>query len=301
MNGLRRWTRRRVLLGLALAGGVWGSALTPAAATPVKKDGVTVELVSEYTSAAPGETVALGLVITHLPTFHTYWRQPGIVGLAPMLEWTLPEGCAAGDVLWPEPELTTMAGYQVWGYERKICLVTPVTIPATLDPAHTRELTFTLKAVWMACGRTCHPGHAELSLTLPLRPADAPALAKTAAAPLIATTRSEQPVTSAAWKVAAACAEDGGFTLTLTPPAGRAVPADAYFFSYARLVDSNVPQRREAFADGAVRLHLALVEEPDAAPETLAGEVFSAAGWDEAGRHRLLKVAPQLPAAAAAE
>lgn len=294
-----RTLSQRLLLALA-AVGLTGASASPSMAAPVKKEGVTVELVSEYDAAVPGTTLALGLAISHLPTFHTYWRQPGLVGLAPMLEWSLPEGCTHGEILWPAPEFTTMASYRVWGYERDICLVVPVHIPATLDPAQTPALTFQLKAIWMACGRTCHPGQETLTLTLPVRAQDALPPSATAAAAQFAATRREQAQVDEAWKTEAVCTEEGGFRLTVTPPPGSRVPADLYFFSYGRLVDSNEPQRREDHADGRVTLHLALVEEPDPTPETLEGELFAPTSGKEVNTPLRLKIAPKLTSASSA-
>lgn len=289
---LRHAPRLRWLLPLTLASGA-GVPLAPLPAAPVKKDGVTVELVSEHDAVVPGTTLWLGLSISHLPTFHTYWRQPGLVGLAPMLEWILPEGFTAGELLWPAPEFTTMASYRVWGYERDVCLAVPVQVPETLDPTKTPEMTFQLKAIWMACARTCHPGQATLTLTLPVRARDGEPPALTSAAPLFAATRSEQAVCDTSWKTEALQAPDGHFELTITPPEGHTVPPGAYFFSYQRLVDSHEPQRREDHPDGRVTLHLPLVEEPDPIPAQLEGELYAPTGGKDGAPLRL-KIAPAL-------
>ncbi len=269
----------------------------PAWAEPVKKDGVTVELVSEMTAVEPGRPVRLALVIRHDAGFHTYWRQPGIVGLTPTLTWKLPEGFTAGEILWPEPQRTKMAKWGVWGYERDVCLVTEVEPPASLEAERTPSVTFSAKAIWMACARTCHPGHADLTLTLPVRKTGAVA---TEWAPQFDKTRAEQPVELPAWKISAA-RTDAGFALTLVPPPGATVPEDVYFYSHGRLVDSDAPQKLERRADGSAVLRMGLVEFPDAMPQTLTGELWTAAGWKDGGKtlSRLLKVNPRLEGAAA--
>ena len=44
-----------------------------------------------------GETVWLGLEITHQPHWHTYWKNSGDSGLPTELAWTLPTGWNAGE------------------------------------------------------------------------------------------------------------------------------------------------------------------------------------------------------------
>jgi thiol:disulfide interchange protein DsbD len=188
-----------------------------------------------------------------------------------------------------------MAHWGVWGFERDVALVVPVTVPAGLDPAATPKITLSTTAMWMACGETCHPGSAELALTLPVsaRPA-----ALTQAAGLIAATRNQQPIARPEWKATASTRKSGarvaGFVLTLTPPAGRRVPSDAYFFSTARLVDSHPDQPHTPGPDGSTSITLGLVETPDPIPAVLEGALFSAAGWDPEGKHRLLQVSAPL-------
>jgi DsbC/DsbD-like thiol-disulfide interchange protein len=290
----------RLLTGAALA----GLMVRPLAAEPHVAKGLTLELVAAEAAVVPGRPVSLGVTLRPDAGFHTYWRQPGLVGLTPTIEWSLPAGFKAGDLLWPEPQRGQMAAYGVWCLKRETCLVAPVTVPATLDPSVTPTVTIKARVVWMACSRTCHPGNAELALTLPVR-AQAEAGGGAPAAPgavLIAQTRSEQPVEDQAWTFAAVQdGPQGGFSLTITPPAGRHVPDDAYFYGHQRLVDSNVEPVRHDLPGGAVRLDLALVEESDPIPQTLVGELWSAEGWGAEKAARLLMVRAPLVTTPAAK
>ena len=38
------------------------------------------------------------------PGWHTYWMNPGDSGEPPRIEWALPTGFTAGDIVWPHPE-----------------------------------------------------------------------------------------------------------------------------------------------------------------------------------------------------
>ena len=288
---------------------LWCAVALPLAAESHVAKGLTLELVAAEPAVSPGRPLTLGVVLRPDEGFHTYWRQPGLVGLTPTVEWSLPEGFQPGAMLWPEPQRGKMGAYGVWCLKREVCLVTPVTVPATLDPAAAPTVTVKAKVVWMACSRTCHPGTAELSLTLPVRaaaakdtaPQDTTAQDPTPAARLIQQTLREQPLSDDRWTFTAVQhGPNGGFSLTITPPPGQKVPEDAYFYGHQRLVDSNVEPVRHTLPHGAVRIDLALVEEPDPVPEIMLGELWSAGGWGEARGSRLLAVrAPLAPAASA--
>ena len=288
---------------LSLLSGVFALAVGAAAAESHTAKGMTVELVADAPVVVPGRPLHLGVVFRPELGFHTYWRQPGLVGLTPTIEWSLPAGMEAGGLLWPEPQRGKMGAYAVWCLRREVAVAAPITVPATLDPSVTPQVTVRAKVVWMACSRTCHPGTAELSLTLPVRampddatpddatPDDVVREAAGRGASLIRTTLREQPITDDRWKFAAVRhGKEGGYSLTITPPQGGAVPEDAYFYGHQRLVDSNVEPVRVALDDGVVRIDLAPVEEPDPTPATLIGELWSAKGWGGGKSQRLLKV-----------
>ena len=81
-----------------------------------EKDGLTVQLVTAITEITPGEPFLVGLILDTEEGFHTYWKGPGIVGVATNLEWNLPEGFSAGEIVWPAPERVDMLGINAHGY-----------------------------------------------------------------------------------------------------------------------------------------------------------------------------------------
>ncbi|MDB4438393.1 protein-disulfide reductase DsbD family protein [bacterium] len=127
--------------------------------------GLEIGLISESSGITPGKPLTLGLHIHHLPGFHTYWKSPGIVGMATSIEWTLPEGFSASKIRWPYPENTFMAEYPCHGYERDVTLVVTITPPAQIP---TKEVTFQAKSAWMCCAKGCFPGFETFELTLPV-------------------------------------------------------------------------------------------------------------------------------------
>jgi DsbC/DsbD-like thiol-disulfide interchange protein len=241
------------------------------AARPHQATGVTLELVSEHDALVPGQTALIGLRLQMKENFHTYWRQPGIVGLAPSLQWTLPEGFSAGEMLWAAPKRVIMAEWGAWGHQGQVVHLIPLQVPATLDPVKTPQITLKAKATWMCCSRTCHPGSTELSLTLPVRKEPAPV--KTAWSPFFDQTRSQQALPSTDWTFSAR-AEKSAVTLSFTPPLGIVIPEQVYFFSYARYVDSHQPHTLTREGDGRYRLHLPLTEMADTTLTELRGELY---------------------------
>ena len=81
-----------------------------------------MQLVSDADAVVPGRTLTVGLHIRHRAGWHTYWKNPGTVGLATKIEWQLPAGCRAGELIWPQPQCTKMGVYTVWGYEGDVVL-----------------------------------------------------------------------------------------------------------------------------------------------------------------------------------
>ncbi len=64
---------------------------------------VAAQLVASVAAVQPGSDFYLGLNQQIIPHWHTYWVNPGDSGNATTIEWSLPEGATAGDILWPSP------------------------------------------------------------------------------------------------------------------------------------------------------------------------------------------------------
>lgn len=128
--------------------------------------GLEIGLISETSGISPaGQPLTLGLHIHHLPGFHTYWKSPGIVGMATSIEWELPDGFTASEISWPYPENTFMGEYPCHGYERDVTLLVTINPPAKIE---TRTVTFKAKSAWMCCAKGCFPGFDTFEITLPV-------------------------------------------------------------------------------------------------------------------------------------
>ncbi|MEJ2580226.1 MAG: protein-disulfide reductase DsbD family protein [Acidobacteriota bacterium] len=119
---------------------------------------VRARLVAERSNPAPGESLLLGVHFVIDDGWHIYWRYPGDAGLATEIRWQLPEGWAAGPLLWPVPisfvQSGDLAGY---GYEDEVVLASEVVIGAgALSENIGAEVS------WLACRDVCVAGSAKL-------------------------------------------------------------------------------------------------------------------------------------------
>jgi DsbC/DsbD-like thiol-disulfide interchange protein len=124
-------------------------------------------LLSEVKTVAPGQTFTVALFLDHDEDFHTYWQNPGTVGLATSLKWELPSGFKAGPIQWQAPEKVKMVTYDAHGYNCDATLLVDITAPETLSED---GVELKAKAVWMVCGPEpklcCNMGFKNLSLEL---------------------------------------------------------------------------------------------------------------------------------------
>lgn len=279
--------------GWALAVAAWMLFLSAPSASagespPVQRPGLdALQLVTEAESIAPGETITVGLRIEPAPGFHTYWKHPGIVGVPVGIEWSLPEGFEASPVRWPAPVRTEMASLTAWGYREETCLLVDITAP----PAPT-ETSASLKAkvTWMACARTCHPGSADLSLSLPVgEGADDPEIPPSSPSPWTALIESSRervpPPAPGDWTFSVRENSPASIILTVTPPSALAGALDGiYFYSYDNQVDSDEPQAVKSTNRGAsFALELVRPEFAPEDPEALAGVLHRPGGWPGTG------------------
>jgi thiol:disulfide interchange protein DsbD len=196
-------------------------------AAPATESGASVDLISELSHIAPGRAFEVGIRIRHRPGFHSYWKNPGVVGFATQVDWSLPPGFKAGPLAWPAPEHVDMAGHPAHGYHRDVLLTASLTPPADLE-----STTVTLRAevAWMACAKSCHPGRQTLELTLPVGPKPRPDRLNR---PLFKETRAERPPSLKGWTCRLLGKADADpITLELTRNAADAPTlVDPYFFS----------------------------------------------------------------------
>ncbi len=160
-------------LCVALAVGFFGPAPLRAQAPSATPPPVTVRLVADRDAVVPGQSLRVATVLRMEPGWHTYWEFAGDAGMPTRVTWALPPGFAAGPLRWPLPKATVEPGdLLVYAYSGEIALLQTITVPAEVAGP---EVTLRAKVSWLMCEKICVPGRAEVTLTLPVRAAGAPA------------------------------------------------------------------------------------------------------------------------------
>lgn len=209
--------------------------------------GLDISLISENSAISAGVPFTVGLHLKHNPGYHTYWENPGIVGMATSLKWKLPEGFTAAEIQWPFPERSDMAGHPCHGYERDVTLMVTITPPQKIRP---QPVTLSASAQWMCCAKNCHPGFQDFILTLPV--ADQAQL-NPKTNPLFIKARSELPLHAKDFPVTL-LSKANAAKIELITPSTKA--KKIYFFSEDGQVSSDQLQKITAYKEGKRKLTL---------------------------------------------
>lgn len=154
---------QRALLALALLA---PAPLLAAESAAVTSPRVTAALLSARDAVAPGERFHVALVQRIAPGWHTYWRNPGDSGEPTRIDWTLPDGVAAGAIQWPAPKAIRVEPLVNFGFEGTVLLPLEISVPATARPGET--LSLAASATWLVCEKICIPEEGSFRLDLPV-------------------------------------------------------------------------------------------------------------------------------------
>jgi thiol:disulfide interchange protein len=193
------------LLGLLLA----SPAAFGLSGSVVATDNVKAHLVSEVSAIGPGQSFWVALDFGIREGWHTYWRNPGDSGQATKLDWHLPPGFTAGDIVWTTPHRFDVPPLVNYGYAKHAVHLVQVTAPKDLPPGV--PIVLAAKASWLVCSDVCIPEDAELQLKLPV--AATPGTVDPADAAVFLAARSELP--SAQPAATTARVQDGRLVLSL--------------------------------------------------------------------------------------
>lgn len=261
-----------------LAALVLAAGAVRADAPPAPTDLVNPRLVAETGAIAPGTTLWVDLHLEIKPGWHVYWQNPGDSGLPTALDWTLPSGLAAGQMLWPAPEHFVQNGIGNYGYSGAADLLVPIAVAKAVVSGGTARLS--AAASWLVCSDICIPGDAKLSLSLPV--AAPPVAPDPAAAPLFAAARRQLPVPAPFETRFAAVANDFRLLVPASALTGLRDPTGMFFPISQSLIDAAAEPRLERSAEG-LEIALPKASPGTPAPATLDG-VLSLRGADGAER-----------------
>ncbi len=197
--------RLLALLALALLASA-APAQTPEARDPSPHSDAL--LVAGVASVAPGDAFDLAVRIDVEDGWHVYWLNPGDSGQPVRVDWRLPAGVVAGPLRFPYPEVYSLAGIASYAHEGTPHFLTRVSVPDGFG-GEAVEIGGTVR--WLVCADVCYQAQGEVALAVPVG-----ATERTGA---LDAARTQLPVMAEGW-TADAEAADGGYALSVSPPAG---------------------------------------------------------------------------------
>jgi|TARA_B110000438_G_scaffold303752_1_gene367004 thiol:disulfide interchange protein DsbD len=122
----------------------------------------SLKISSNYTAIEPGDSLTIGLEFKLNDGWHTYWKNPGDAGGAASIEWDLPKGFTASEILWPGPDLIPVEPLMTFGYEDEVTLLSTLASTGTASfPAYIKA-----KVSWYTCKDICIPQEGEVEIVI---------------------------------------------------------------------------------------------------------------------------------------
>ena len=138
---------------------VWWCAGLLAVGTASAAARTQVKLLLSHEAARPGDTVLAGVRLQMPFLWHSYWRYAGDSGQSTAIEWTLPPGVTAGEILWPLPEVhADQAGdteFTTYIYNNEVILFVPLTLGKSVPPG---RVELQAEVSWQECEKVCVVG-----------------------------------------------------------------------------------------------------------------------------------------------
>lgn len=275
------------ILTLALvfaASAVRAQAPVPAAA--IAQPQSDAALFVERASVAAGAPLWLALRLTPIKGWHTYWKNSGDSGMPPRLDWSLPEGWAVSEPLYPLPEALPYGTLVNYGYAGPATLLVKLMPPQDFNGS----ADLSVFAEWLACEVQCIPQMGAMALTLD---AGDGALAE-ANRPVFAQARAALPQPSF-WPAEAAANERLlSLKLHMSEDEAAAVSGAYFFPAEEGLIDYSGQQAVSVIPSGL------LIEAPRAAVAAAFDKVEGVVALTVAGERQGYRIAPELITVAAA-
>jgi len=126
--------------------------------------GVQASLISEVSSITPGQKFTVAIQLQHFDGFHTYWKNPGLVGYATSVAWKLPNGFKAGNIIWQVPERSKMLKYNCHAYKGDTFLLAEIQAPEFIPD----KFNIAAKVGGMSCSQKecCKIGFLDIGIEL---------------------------------------------------------------------------------------------------------------------------------------
>lgn len=207
-----------------------------------------VELIADRDSVRLGDTVSVILRMQLEPEWHLYWTNPGDAGLAPSINWKLPDGIVALPLEFPVPKRIIAGPLASFGYDIELMLLSKLVV--SKDTQFGKVIALTAEVDWLVCKVECTPGEAVLSLSLPVSEKRVdPIAARTG---LFTIARDKLPVRDPDWNAAAQVSADQlRIRFARNPASANTVPEDLFFYPNRKgIIENAAKQRLTKTTDG---------------------------------------------------
>ncbi|MGJ8655937.1 MAG: protein-disulfide reductase DsbD domain-containing protein [Akkermansiaceae bacterium] len=148
---------------LLSVGGIAAVCLSSVNAGEAVRDGkVEAELMLKDTVLKAGGESWVAVAVRADAGWHTYWKNPGDMGVSTTVEWKAPEGVTIGELQYPAPHMFTMSIVKSLGYEGTVTLLAKVNV-ADDFVAEGGTASISGKVSWLVCSdEQCVPGDVQV-------------------------------------------------------------------------------------------------------------------------------------------
>ncbi len=126
----------------------------------------TGKLIAETTAIPPGSTGRIGLYITLVDKWHTYWVNPGDSGAPLRLDFRNGPGVRVTRVDMPPPQRYESGPLISFAYSKEVLFPIEVEIDRKLAAGSTAKLE--VDAEWLVCDEVCLPAFETFTLEIPV-------------------------------------------------------------------------------------------------------------------------------------
>ena len=99
-----------------------------------------------------------------IPHWHTYWKNTGDSGIATTINWNMPAGLTAREILWPIPNRSSLGPVANYSYENGITLLNKILVPKDVKVGS--EFSVFTTVDWLVFREEYFPQQVKLNLSL---------------------------------------------------------------------------------------------------------------------------------------
>lgn len=194
--------------------------------------------------------IPLGVLIELEKGWHIYWRNSGDSGMPTIIEFELPEGVTAGEIIWPSPKAFEYEGLASYGYDNKVLLLSDLTVPESYKQ---KKLPITVNVKSLICKDVCIPYNSTTSIEIDL---NKNFNAAKEVSMLFTKTKTTLPVTNHIIQVAVLPFEDYVVLSFNSPQVAFNEIQKVYFLPYENGIFKNTIEQRFNISEEAIELDL---------------------------------------------